>query len=47
MDIGNGEKSKEADLEILTAGEDQSEVFDHDHRRKVSSGKTYGKSGWK
>ena len=27
MDIGNGEKSKEADLEILTAGEDQSEVL--------------------
>lgn len=27
LDIGNGEKSKEADLEILTAGEDQSEVL--------------------
>lgn len=27
LDIGNGERSKEADLEILTAGEDQSEVL--------------------
>ena len=27
LDIGNGERSKEADLEILTVGEDQSEVL--------------------
>ena len=28
-------------------GERSVRSFDHDHRRKVSSGKTYGKSGWK
>ena len=46
LDIGNGEKSKQARLQILKARCTRIRGSDHDHGREISSGKTDGKSCW-